>query len=135
MVADNRIRSDLGSKGLTLVEVTISISIFVLIALSVLMTLTRGAEHRRFSFQMYRAVNALRDKITEVQDIANLPQGLPNQEGTGAIYDRYHSTTPTIPDLPSGQIAITYFPNEAIRALERISGQRLGSQQATWERL
>lgn len=99
--------------GLTLVEVTISIVIFVLISLSVFMTLTRGMEHRRFSFQMYRAVNALRDQIAEVQETANLPQSLPNQEGIGAIYDRYNSTTATISDLPSAQIAMDCFANEA----------------------
>ena len=100
-------------QGITLLDVVMAIGVFSIISTSVFLSLITGMDHRRQSFQVYRALNVLRDKVAEVQDVANLPQDLAAQEGIGAIYARYHSTTVTAPDLPSGQVSITCFPNEA----------------------
>lgn len=100
-------------RGVTLVEVTIALAVFTLIALAVSMTLMRGIDHREQSFQMYRALNAVRSVVADIQDVANQPQDLVAGVGIGAIYDRYNGATITIDDLPSGQVAIECFADEA----------------------
>ena len=99
-------------RGLTLVEVVFSLVIFTIISLAVFMTLMRGIDYREQSFQMYRALNAMRGTIADIQETANQPQNLANQVGIGAVYNRYHNQTLPIGDLPSGQVAITCYPDE-----------------------
>lgn len=107
------VRATPRERGFTLLEVAIAISLFILIAVPVSITLLRGMQHGEQSHQQYVALNALRDLIAEMQEVANLPQDLPNQEGIGAIYARYHDQSIPIPDLTSGSITVVCFPNES----------------------
>ncbi len=107
-----RYKTRIPESGLTLVEVIVALSIFTIISLAVSLTLLRGMEQRRDSFDLYRAHSALRDKVAEIQDVANRPLNMVAKEGIGAIYARYHNTICTVPDLHSGQILITCFSNE-----------------------
>ncbi len=104
---------DSPQRGVSLVEVVIALAVFTMIALAVSMTLMRGIDHREQAFQMYRALNAVRNVISDIQEIANLPQDLVAGVGIGAIYDRYDGTTIAVTDLPSGQVAIDCFADEA----------------------
>ncbi len=104
--------------GLTLVEVTVAITVFVVTALGVGAALTDGIQHRQQSFQIYQGLNVLRDIVAEVQNTANLPQNLVAQEGIGAIYDVYQGQTRAVPNLPNAQVVITCFPSEASVPLE-----------------
>ncbi len=108
-----RINHKNSSKGLTLIEIVISMSIFLVFVLPVAITLLRGMEHREFSFQNYRAMNSLRDKAAEIQETANLKQDLAAQEGIGAIYAKYDNKTFSIPEVSGGQISVTCFADEA----------------------
>jgi hypothetical protein len=102
-----------GERGLTLVEAAASISVFTIIALVVGLSLVRGMEHERQSFEYYQALAALRDFIADVQETANLDTNLSAQEGIGSIYAKYNAKTFTISTLSGGQIAVTCYPNEA----------------------
>ncbi len=104
---------DSPERGVSLVEVVMALAVFTMISLAVSMTLMRGIGHREQSFQMYRALNAVRNVIADVQDVANQLQDLPAGVGIGAVYARYDGTTVTIDDLPSGQVAIVCFADEA----------------------
>lgn len=103
---------DSRERGLSLVETTIALFVFTMISLAVSMTLMRGIEHRDQSFQMYRAMNGLRNVLADVQDVANQPQDLVAGVGIGAVYRRYHGATLAIDDLPSGRVTIECFPDE-----------------------
>jgi type II secretory pathway pseudopilin PulG len=98
--------------GITLVEVTVSLSIFAVLILSIGITLLRGMEHRRQTLIEYRGMASLRDLIAEIQEAANLPQDLSALKGIGAVYMKYHNQTFTVPELPSGQIQVTCSANE-----------------------
>ena len=99
-------------RGLTLIELSVSMTIFVVVSVAVAFTLVRGMEHRRQTFDSYLAVNALRDKMAEIQDIANRPQDLTKKEGIGAVHARYQQQTFTIPEIDAGQISVACFVNE-----------------------
>jgi len=98
--------------GLSLVEVAVSLSLFLVLIISVFMTIMGGIEHRQQSLEDYRAMSALRDMVAGVQETANLPQDLPNNIGIGAIYLKYNAKTFPVSSLSSGQIAVTCFANE-----------------------
>ncbi len=104
---------DSPERGVSLVEVVMALAVFTMISLAVSMTLMRGIGYREQSFQMYRALNAVRNVVADIQDVANQPQDLAAQVGIGAVYARYDGTTVTIDDLPSGQVAIACFADEA----------------------
>ena len=99
--------------GLTLVEVMVSLGVFTMILLASGMTLVHGMKHQEDSSQTYRAMNGLCDLLAEIQETANLPGSVSSQQGIGAIYDRYHGQAFPVPDLPSGQILVTCFADEA----------------------
>ena len=100
------------NEGLSLLEVLTSLSVFAILVLSVCMTLVRGVQHRNLTFELYRAMSAVRDKVAEIQDTANGPEDLAADRGIGAVYARYHAKTFPVPELPSGQLSITCYPNE-----------------------
>jgi hypothetical protein len=89
------------SAGITLVEATLSIAVFSLFAIPVLVTLMHGVRQSRESFEAYRAAVALRDKVAEIQDVANQPDDLVNQLGIAAIYSRYNGQSLTVPGVTS----------------------------------
>lgn len=99
--------------GLTLVEVTLAMGLFAVLILSVAMTLLRGTQHRRQTFQEYVGLSALRDFVAEVQETANLPQNLSLQQGVGSVYLKYNSKSYSVPNLTSGAITVTCYANEA----------------------
>ena len=76
------------------------------------MTLVNGMKHRQESPRSFLALSALRDKVAEIQDTANLPQKLENQEGVGAVYAKYHGQTFTVCQLPSSEITVICFADE-----------------------
>jgi hypothetical protein len=88
-------------------------SIFTVITLSFSMSLVQGMRHGQETFQAYRGLSSLRDLLAEIQETANKPQDLANGAGIGAIYAAYHGKVFPAPDLPSGQIAVTCYANEA----------------------
>jgi type II secretory pathway pseudopilin PulG len=102
-----------GEEGITLLEVAAAISLVTVLILAVGVTLMSGTRYRQETFRSYLASNALQDLLSEIQETANMPQNLANQEGIGAIYSKYHNQTIAIPELTSGQIAITCYPDEA----------------------
>ena len=57
-------------------------------------------------------VTAARDFVADMQDTANLPQSLPDDEGIGALYAKYHLKTFSLGTLPVGEITVTIFPDE-----------------------
>lgn len=99
--------------GLALLEISLAISVFALIALGGVSTLMSGVEQRRQSFLAYRANQSIRDIVGDMQETANLPQDLAQQEGVGAVYNKYHGQTFTLGSLPSGQLTVTCHANEA----------------------
>jgi hypothetical protein len=98
--------------GLTLLEVAVALSVFVVLILSVTMTLVRGMNQREETFQLYRGRSALRTLIAEIQETANQPQDLQAETGVGSIYGKYHGQTFSVPDLPYGQILVLVSANE-----------------------
>ncbi len=100
-------------EGLTLVEMAMSIAIFVALSVAVSMTLGRGIEHRRDSFRVYRGLNSLRCLVADIQDSANYPNDGTLNVGVAEVYDRYHAKSFAVNDLNSGQIAVSIFANEA----------------------
>ncbi len=98
--------------GLALLEIVVSAGVFLAVVLSVSMTLGRGIEHRRSSFQAYRAVSAIRDVVAEIQEVANLPHNATLQEGIAEVYGRYHGQTLTVPGLSAASVALACFANE-----------------------
>ena len=101
------------SSGIGLVELSVAMAVLLVISVSVSWSLVRGENSRRNSFDSYRAMSALRDFVAEMQNVANQPQNLPAQEGIGALYARYGGTTWNVPELPSAQVTVTCFANEA----------------------
>ena len=99
-------------RGLTLLEITVALSVFIVLILSVSLTLVRGMEHRQESFQLYRGQSALRTLLADIQETANQPQDLQAEQGVGAIYGKYHGQTFSVPELPSGQISVLVFADE-----------------------
>jgi len=87
-------------------------ALFVLVFLGVFMSMLHGMKQREESFLMYRAVSALRDKVAEIQYLANLPTDLQDGEGIRSIYSRFHDTTSPVADLPGGEIQITCYADE-----------------------
>jgi len=102
------------STGMSLLEVIIALTIFASLVLAASMTLVSGMAHRRESFQRYLAVNALRDRLADIQETVNLPENLPQGEGIGAVYSKYDSKNFLAADLPSGQVSVTCFANETL---------------------
>ncbi len=100
-------------EGLTLIELTVAAGVLSFIIVAAGMTLFRGVGQREGSFENYRAVGQLRNFVAEVQQTANFPNDLTQQEGVGALYAKYHDQTFTVPELPSGQIMVFVFANEA----------------------
>lgn len=100
-------------RGLTIVEVSVSMAIFTVLMLSVGMTLVSGIQHRRQTYQDYRAMSVLRDMVAEIQEVANLPNDLTQSTGVGSIYQRYHNQSFSVPVLPSGSITVLCYANEA----------------------
>ena len=98
--------------GLSLVEVACSMAVFSIVLLSVGMTLVSGIDQRRESFNTYLAMNALRNKVAEVQDTANQPQDLSTGVGIGAIFNRFNTASATVSTLKSGQITTTCYAQE-----------------------
>ena len=98
--------------GLSILEVTLAITMFVVVALGTGLVLMTGVSQRRQTFESYQALNTLRDLTAEMQETANLPQDLAAQEGIGALYAKYHGSSTTVPEVPNGQISVTIFPNE-----------------------
>ena len=108
------IRKETNSQsGITLVEIAIALSLLVVVSVSVSLTIVHGMQHRRETFQLYQARNALRDLLADVQETANLPQNLPAQQGIGAVYGKYNAQSFTMANLPAGQIAVTCFATQA----------------------
>ena len=108
-------RSELSSTrqdGIALLEISVAVVVFALILLSSLLTLTKGVDQRRQSFQNYRAIHAIRDLVADMQETANRPLDLSEKEGIGAVYNKYHSQSFAITNLPSGQLTVTCHPNE-----------------------
>ena len=101
------------SSGFTLVELAVAGVILVVLTLAVGTTLVQGIKQRRESLGSFQSLIGVRDVLAEIQETANLPQDLTVQKGIGAIYQKYHGTTIPVPDLPSGEVTITCFPNEA----------------------
>jgi type IV pilus assembly protein PilV len=101
-----------GQRGLTLVEMVVAMSVFSVVALGVGLTLVRGAESRQESFLHFRAINALRDFLAEVQDTANKDFDLSALEGIGSIYSKYGGKSSSVTSLPSGSIAVTCYADE-----------------------
>ncbi len=106
-------RLPLRQRGIALVEVAVSLSVFTIIAVPVAITLLRSMEYDGQSHQMYLATSALRDRIADVQETANLAQNLVAEEGIGAVYDKYDGQTFTVAALPSGQISFECYADEA----------------------
>lgn len=99
-------------QGLGMIEVVVSLTIFAVLVLAVSVTLLRGMEHRRQTFEDYRAMSAARSMLSEIQNTANLPQDLAAQQGIGAVYSKYNGQTFPVASLPAGQIAVTCNGNE-----------------------
>lgn len=113
MITPNNDTLDHSERGVTLVEVIVALAVFTVISLAVSMTLMRGIDHREQAFQRYRALNAIRNVVADIQNLANEPQDLVAGVGIGAVYARYDGATITIDDLPSGQVTIDCFADEA----------------------
>lgn len=116
-------RSPDNASGLTLIEVTISFAVFVIMVLSVSMTLVEGMRQRQATFEWYQAMRGLRDTMAEIQENANVDQDLTANVGMGTTYLRYNAQTllskiaklrtdtTTTHTLPVG---VTVFPNELV---------------------
>ena len=101
-------------RGMTLVEITVAIVVFTVIAIPVSFTLVRGMAHRMHVFQQYLALSALRDLAAEIQETANSPLDLSQQMGIGAVFDKYDGQTFTAPALQNGQITVTCYADEVL---------------------
>lgn len=99
--------------GLTLVELSVSLVIFSFIVLSVGITLLTGFSQRRESFESYRAMNALRNRIARIQEDANFASDLSKQVGIASIYSKFDGSTLNVKGVPGGKLSIECFANEA----------------------
>jgi prepilin-type N-terminal cleavage/methylation domain-containing protein len=98
--------------GFTLIELTVSVTIFALALMSTGLTLLHGVRHQDETVISSNAVRAVRDFFAEVQEIANQPQDLGTYQGISAIYEVYNGMVRTVPELPGGTISIIVYSNE-----------------------
>ena len=101
-----------GESGFTLIEVILALSIFTVFAMAASITLLRGIEHRRTTFNEYRAKAAIRSHVARIQEMANRDHDSEAREGIAFIYERFHGKTTTVPELRSGRITVTCHADE-----------------------
>jgi Tfp pilus assembly protein PilV len=106
------VTSAVRQQGLGMVEVVVSLTIFAVLILAVSVTLVRGMEHRRQTFEDYGAMCAARGILAEIQDTANMTQDLSAQQGIGAVFAKYNGQTFPCASLPTGQITVTCHASE-----------------------
>jgi len=101
-----------GSAGFTLIELTVSVTIFALALMSTGLTLLHGVRYQDESAISSDAIRAVRDVFAEIQEIANQPQDLGTYQGISAVYEVYNGMSRSVPGLPGGTISITIHANE-----------------------
>ncbi len=99
--------------GISLVEVVVAMTIFAVFMLSTGATLMGGIAQRRHAYDTYEALTIARDFLSEVQEVANLPQDLTADEGIGSVYQVYQGATFPAPALPGGSITVQIHASEA----------------------
>lgn len=99
--------------GFTILELTVSVTIFAVSLLSAGLTMLHGVRHQDESAVTSDAVRAVRDMFAEIQEIANQPLDLATKSGIGAIYEIYNGMTRTVATLPAGSASIIVYANEA----------------------
>ena len=98
--------------GMSLIEILVALSVFIFITLGVNTALLLGMKQREEAFNYYRAISAMRGKIAEIQEVANLDTNLALQEGVGSLHARYSNKMATVANVPGGKITTVCFPNE-----------------------
>lgn len=98
--------------GLSLLETTLSLSLFAVVILASGETLLRGVEHGETSFDNFQLMTVVDNKIAEMQNYANLPNNYVTQEGIGSIYGRYNGVWESIGELNLGYIYTRCYGNE-----------------------
>ncbi len=100
------------SEGLSLLEITISLSLFAIVILASGETLLRGVEQSEDSFSKFQLMLAIENKIAEIQDIVNQPNDYSKKMGVSSVYAKYEGTWSNFTDLPNGKIYTRCFADE-----------------------
>ncbi len=100
-------------RGVTLVELTMAVSLFIIVAVSAYFSLMHTVQHSDESFDDYVALVALRDLAADIQETANRDQDLVAGVGIGAVYDTYHDQKFTSTVLDNATISVICHANEA----------------------
>lgn len=74
------------SEGLSLLEITISLSLFAIVILASGETLLRGVEQSEDSFSKFQLMLAIENKIAEIQDIVNQPNDYSKKMGVPSYF-------------------------------------------------
>lgn len=107
----NASRSD--QRGSSLIEVMIACSLLSMLMLGVAGMFFAELRHMETCKVSYEALTALRSFLADAQGIANADEDLANQQGIGAVYNRFHGKTLPAPNFPEGRITIKCFADEA----------------------
>jgi len=99
--------------GFSLLEVAMALTLLTVIGLTAHTAILRSRQVQASSFDSFVAPSVLRDKVAEIQSIANEPQDLANLVGIGSVFAQFDGQSTDVPVLPSGTITVTCFPNES----------------------
>lgn len=98
--------------GVSLLELVISLSLFVGISLATHASLLSGMKQEGESQSEYLAFVFLRDAMAEAQDIANRPYNPGLSEGIAFLWQRYDNLTRSLGGLENGVLDMRVFANE-----------------------
>jgi prepilin-type N-terminal cleavage/methylation domain-containing protein len=104
--------------GFSLIELTVSVSIFAIALMSTGLTLLHGVRAQEESITYSDSLRSVRDVYAEIQQISNQPQDVTKFQGISAVYTLYNGLTRAVPELPGGTMTCVVFANEAAIPVE-----------------
>ncbi|MGE3166178.1 MAG: prepilin-type N-terminal cleavage/methylation domain-containing protein [Planctomycetota bacterium] len=100
------------TSGMSLIELSVSLTVLSVVVVSTGMTLTSGIRERQESLDDLRALSAVRTLIAEIQEVTNGVPDPTQNTGPGAIFGLYDGQSLTIDGLDGATIDVSCFADE-----------------------
>ena len=113
-VNDARARTE---GGLTLLEITVTLALFATFAVTFALSMGTSIRNNGASWRTAKAIAALQDVATRIQDTAN--------QNVHTVYGTYHGQTFPAAGLAGGTITVTCYRNETAAAATDADGMAL----------